>query len=107
MIARNLRFAATTLALALMLLACGTSNETQVQMTKKDINAVKDAHTAHLMSIPGVVGVAVGELADHTPCILVLVVEDTDQVRGAVPDSLEGHPVSIFESGEIKPLDGN
>jgi hypothetical protein len=74
-------------------------------MPKRDINAVMEAHTNELMAIPGVTGVAIGALDNGTPCILVLVVKETGELDRKIPKKLEGHPVRIFESGVIKPMD--
>ena len=95
--------------LALLLLsasACGPQKEGKKEVPVRDINEVMNSHVDELMSIPGVVGVAVGELDDKTPCILVLVVEESDEINRKVPKKLEGHPVRLFVSGEIRPMRG-
>jgi len=69
-----------------------------------DINAVMRSHTEELMGIPGVAGVAIGVTEEDIPCILVLSAVDVDDIRGEVPDELEGHPVRILYSGEIRPM---
>ncbi len=69
-----------------------------------DINTVLESHAAGLMAVPGVAGVAVGETDDGTPCILVLSAVDVDEIRGEVPGEIEGHPVRISYSGEIRPM---
>lgn len=84
---------------------CQPLDEGGDTMPTRDINEVMEAHVDSLMALPGVTGVAIGQTDDGTPCILVLVIEDTDDVRAKIPGSLEGHPVKIFESGEIKPFD--
>lgn len=73
-------------------------------MRQRDIKTVMEAHAGVLMAIPGVTGVAIGELEDRTPCILVLVVESPDKIARGIPDILEGHPVRLLESGEIRPM---
>lgn len=73
-------------------------------MPNRDIKTVQEAHAGTLMSIPGIVGVAIGELEDRTPCIQVLVVEETDDLARRIPKVLEGHPVVIMVTGEIKPM---
>ncbi len=55
------------------------------------------------MTLPGVVGTAQSE-QDGKPCIMVLVVELTDELKRQIPDELEGYPVVISETGEIKAL---
>ena len=72
--------------------------------SRRDINDVKEAHTKELMSIPGVVGVYVGQLTDRTPCIGVMVVKKSDDLEKKIPKSLEGYPVRIDETGVIKPM---
>jgi hypothetical protein len=68
----------------------------------KDIKAVMDAHVDELMSIPGVVGVAIGATGSGAPSIRVLVVEDTNESRKQIPDTLDGHPVVIEVTGKIR-----
>jgi len=70
-----------------------------------DINLVLQDHSSELMALPGVVGVAVSELDDHTPCIWVMVREQTAELEKKIPKSLEGHPVVIHLSGEIRPVE--
>jgi hypothetical protein len=72
----------------------------------RDIRTVMEAHSAKLMSIPGVTGVAVGLTSDQQPCILVLVVRETREVRKKVPANIEGHPVEIMVTGEIRGMPG-
>ena len=59
--------------------------------------------TDALMALPGVVGTAQGE-QDGAPCILVLVVRLTEELRARIPNGLEGYPVVIDETGEINAL---
>ena len=75
-------------------------------MPNRDIKTVMEAHVADLMAIPGVVAVAIGELDDKTPCIRVYVLEQTEELGRKIPKDLQGHPVVIEVSGEIKPMTG-
>lgn len=61
------------------------------------------AHSHGLMALPAVVGIAEGRY-NEAPCVLVLVVELTDELRAALPSELEGYKVVVSESGEIKAL---
>jgi hypothetical protein len=56
------------------------------------------------MRVPGVVGTAIG-LCDGKPCIKVLVVRATPELRKAIPDSLEGYRVILDETGTVRPQD--
>jgi hypothetical protein len=71
---------------------------------RRPIEAVQASHTDSLMRIPGVVGTAIG-LCDGMPCIKVLVVRATPEVRKAVPDSLEGYRVILDETGTVRAQD--
>lgn len=91
--------------IAALLSSCGQVEKDDEGMTKKDIRAVLDAHAASLLAIPGVTGVFVSELDDKTPCILVMVTQESRELAELIPDSLESHPVKIVESGEFRPMD--
>jgi hypothetical protein len=100
-----------------LLLFLGTSNqglashtnfyhtsEGQSVMATRDVKDVMEAHAAELMAIPGVVGVYTGVLDDGTPCIKVMVKKRTPELEQKIPKNLEGVPVVIEETGEIRPL---
>lgn len=77
----------------------------QESMTRKDINAVLKDHAKELPAIQGVVGVYVGLLPDHkTPCLKVMVIKETEDLKRRIPKSIDGYPVLIEESGVIRPL---
>lgn len=96
-----------TLTLILGITGCQNQKESKQEMPLRDINAVMSDHAAELMALPGVTGVAIGELDDHTPCILVLVDTETDTLRKAVPAKLEGHPTKLYVTGKIVPMKGD
>ena len=74
-------------------------------MPQRNIDAVLRAHDKELLAIPGVVGVYVGVLADQkTPCLKVMAVKKTKELKQAVPKSLEGYPVELEETGVIRPM---
>ena len=101
----HLLAAVVVAAFLVMPLGCSQQKEPKEESPMRDINAVMADHTTELMAIPGVTGVAIGELDDHTPCILVLVEAETEAVKKAVPKTLEGHPVKLLVSGKIVPMD--
>ena len=102
----------SVLTVILFSIACSAATEggvnqtgQQESMTQKDINAVLKDHDKELLAIPGVVGVYVGLLPDEkTPCLKVMVVEETQELKERIPKALEGYPVLIEESGVIRPL---
>ena len=69
----------------------------------RSIDDVLSTHTDSLMALPGVIGTAQGEQAGK-PCVTVLVIELTDDLKRQIPGDLEGYPVVITESGEIRAL---
>lgn len=72
-------------------------------MTKKSIEQVLQEHTREWMSIPGVVGTAIGE-CDGEQCIRVLVIKKTPELAERIPDVIQGFVVDIQETGRIRSL---
>lgn len=104
-----MRTRAMFLALAALLAASGcrsgdANRKGGTDMPQRDITTVMNAHVDALMATEGVAGVAIGETDDHTPCIIIYVVQLTDTLKATLPTTLEGHPVRIEESGEFRPL---
>ena len=80
----------------------GTAGQAErVPMPEKTIEAVLEDHTPRLISLPGVVGIGEGRCAG-APCIKVLVIEKTDDLAARIGDAIDGYPVEIGESGEIR-----
>jgi hypothetical protein len=73
------------------------------EMSVKTIEEVLKEHTEELMSIPGVVGIGQG-LCNGKPCIKVFVIKKTPELAQKILNSLEGYPVIIEETGEIRAL---
>ena len=72
----------------------------------RDINDVLRAHDQEILAIKGVAGVYVGLLDDgKTPCLKVMVAARSAEIEKAIPKSIEGFPVIIEVTGEIKPLE--
>ena len=72
---------------------------------KRDINAVLRDHDKELLAIPGVVGVYVALLEDgKTPCLKVMLARESAETSRALPKTLEGYPVVVEVTGEIRPL---
>jgi hypothetical protein len=69
----------------------------------RPLEEVLRAHTDHLMAVPGVVGIAEG-LCEGRPCIKVFVARTTPHLLKAIPASLEGYPVAVEETGELRPF---
>lgn len=72
-------------------------------MTDKTIQQVLQKHSRHIISLPGVVGIARGVL-NGKPCIRVFVAQKIPELLLQIPSHIEGYEVSIEESGEFKAL---
>jgi hypothetical protein len=75
----------------------------RVAMPDETVNAVIERHAREIVSLPGVVGMAEGE-ANGAPCIRVFVVRKTKHLLGSIPQSLDGWPVTVQETGEFTAL---
>lgn len=71
-------------------------------MTAKSINDVLASHNDSLLSLPGVVGTAIG-LCDSTPCIHVYLADSNEINRGRIPTDLEGYRVHVEVTGTFRP----
>ena len=93
------------IALSTMGLKCQFDRSTEkTSASLKDITIVQEAYTKELMAIKGVVGVYIGALNDGTPCIAIMVDTMTPELAKKLPNTLEGHPVRVEETGKIQPL---
>ena len=73
---------------------------------RRDINEVLRAHDKELLAVPGVVGVYVAALEDgKTPCLKVMLAQKSAEAERAIPKTLEGYPVLIEVTGELRPLE--
>lgn len=73
-------------------------------MQQKTIQTVLKENTDSLMALPEVVGTGLGECSGK-PCIKVFVTKKSPQLIKQIPSTLEGYPVDVQETGEIKALD--
>lgn len=100
------RALAVGLAVLLLPAGCGPrrSDETVTTPPARPLSEVLAARTPEWMKIPGVVGTAESRLDDGRPCLLVLVVRLTPGLRRRIPESVEGWPVRIEVTGEIRAM---
>ena len=70
----------------------------------KPIEQVLADNSARWLARPGVVGVALGEHRG-APCILVLTAGPTGELKGQIPDRVEGHPVVLRQTGKLHARD--
>jgi len=102
---------ATLLMLLFLLFAagiavsCARPRETGVRnVTFEQVQTIMDRHVADLMKVPGVVGVSIGALEDKTWTIQILVKDSEAAGNPKLPKEIEGVPVVVEVTGEIRPL---
>ena len=72
-------------------------------MARRPIEIVLKEHADELMSLPGVVGIAIGE-KHGAPCIVVFKGWKTLELLQLIPSEIEGYAVTVEETGEFRPL---
>jgi hypothetical protein len=94
------------LALAAWIGGCraGGGAMTDQPQGRPPIQQVIERHRDSLLSVPTVVGVAQGESAGQ-PVIQILIVRHRPELEARLPRTLDGYPVVIVETGEIRALD--
>ncbi len=93
---RLFALALTFFGLGVILAGCGN-----LMTSSDDIMAVQEQYESQLMSIPGVVGVGIGE-CEGQPCLKVLVEEESPELERQIPKQLEGFKVDIEVTGALK-----
>ena len=73
------------------------------KMSSKTIEEVLKENTDEWMSIPGVVGTAIGAFKGE-PCIKIYVVKKSHELE-KIPSSKDGYRILIEETGEFKALE--
>ncbi len=107
---RPLRIVLTVGILSAVGIIAGCTRHSAIDLEKpgsmpdKTIEEVQEEHTGAWMTIPGVVGTAIGECRGK-PCILVLTASDTQQIRRKIPAIVDGYPVVVQYTGEIRARD--
>ena len=79
------------------------NHESAPQMSKLTIEQVQEKYQNQLLSVSGVVGIGIGAV-DGKPVIKVLVIKKTPELEWKIPRVLEGYPVVIEVTGEIRAI---
>ena len=70
----------------------------------RPVAAVLADHAPSLMALGGITAVGESALPDGTPCIRVFLLARDPEVEKRIPSRIEGHPVVVVVSGEIRAL---
>lgn len=73
-------------------------------MWTEDIEKVRARCESQWMSLEGVVGVGIGESRQGKPMIIVYVEAITEELKKAIPTSVDGFDVTVEETGDIVAL---
>jgi hypothetical protein len=73
-------------------------------LPKKTIEQVLKERTDPWMAMPGVLGTAIG-VSQNRPCILILTSLDPSELQSKIPSTVEGYPVVIERTDEIRALE--
>ena len=92
------------LLLSFVFIQCNAQVKDTTNMQRKPIEEVLKSNQEMLLAIPGVQGFYQGEQENGDECIVIMVDSLSEKNKGEFPDSLEGYPVRVEETGKIKPL---
>jgi hypothetical protein len=70
-------------------------------MRRKKIGDVIKAHTAGLITMPGVVGIGEGKQGNAS-CIILFVVDKNSPELSQLPETIDGYRLRIEQSGELQ-----
>src|SRR5258706_13427985 len=79
----------------------------RVTAPSRPIAAVIADHAPRLMALGGVTAVGESALPDGTPCIRVFLRARDPELQKRIPRNIEGHPVVVVVSGEIRAMPGS
>ena len=79
----------------------GAGGAQEEDVETMSIEEVLRERTPGLMAVRGVTGTGLGECCGE-PCIVVFVATDSLDLAGALPDTLDGYPVDVRVSGEVR-----
>ena len=72
--------------------------------TEEQVRAVKNAHSARLLSLPGVSGVSVAQGKNGEPVLAILIDAPDSWQEALLPREIDGVPVEIIPSGAFRKL---
>ncbi len=78
------------------------TGQQETAVTAQNIEEAQAQLTDSVMSLPGVVGIGIGE-CQGVPCIKVFVVQKTAELAGQIPQTYAGFAVEVEETGEFRP----
>lgn len=68
------------------------------------IRSIKSTNERNWMALPGVVAVGIGLVSGGKTGIVISVAKNLSEIRSKIPATVEGIPVEVQETGEIRAL---
>lgn len=105
-----MRRGAVVLVLGAVLAACGgesaspPSDPEPMPVAQRPIEAVMNDHVQEWMQTPGVTVVYISQDEHGRPCIKIGVREFDEERDAGFGHEIEGYPIVVEETGEIRPL---
>lgn len=103
------RRAAGAASVAFLVGGCGGAADPaprEPMPVQRPVAAIIAERAPEWMALPGVVGVYESLTDAGAPCLKVMVKEATPELRVAIPESVEGYPVVLRETGPVAPRGG-
>jgi hypothetical protein len=106
---RALSFLVGALGLALALVPTGCRNDqarrsTSMSAPSRSIVDVLAEHSPRIIAMSGVTAIGEGRLPDGRPCIQIFIREKDPTLEARLPRTIEGYPVVVEVSGQIRAL---
>jgi len=103
-----MRHCVLMLICAILGVSVGCSNQPAPDPVPEDspsmsLTEAHEKHSPQWMQLDGVVGTYEGRTPEGEPCIKVMVKELSEELERTIPDRVEGYPVLILPTGEIRP----
>ncbi len=89
-----------TLVLAV---GCAPAETKETDLPYRAIASVIAEHAPTFLALPQVTTVFEGASEEGEPCIKIGAIDNSAELREKIPETLEGYPVLIVETGELGP----
>lgn len=92
--------------MAIILVSCAqnpVAQRSEQQVPQKTIAVVLEEVSSSLLSISGVVGAGEG-VCGNKACIRVYVLQESPELLRLIPETIDGYPVVIEQTGQIHTL---
>ncbi len=68
------------------------------------VREIKKQHEKKWLSIKGVVAIGIGNVSVNRIGLIISVIKDVKKIRNRIPKEIDGIPIQIQETGDLKAL---